>query len=335
LNLSTGAVGACAVGGKNTTYGSGSGGSTYPGQAPVFITTSNQIMDHKTIANAVSNAIYIYANRTSLSNYTFSNINITNPAGFGVLLMGEGSPSTIQDLILYKVNVTNAGVASNRSNSWVTGIDLAEYSGMTVNRIYCIQCTVDGAFESAWHTEISPTKQNVVLLACDAKNAGKKPVGFNNGKDENGNPYPTGPQYGAGYLLDGEADIVLYDCTASLNGGGSNTSFVNADLCAYTSLNGGSFECSTVSNKIYPAGSSKTVAPVLVNNCKGIIITNGTYKDLVLYTTGGAVVTEEIELGVACVASVTSSPYNSTYTFNGTKVVVSFAEYAVIRLVEA
>jgi hypothetical protein len=71
---------------------------------------------------------------------------------------------------------------------------------------------------------------------------------------------------------------------------------------------------------------------VTVGNCQGVIVDlDGTHKDLVLFSSDGSpVVSQEIELGDTYVADDGGS-----YTFNGTKLVASFSDYQVVRLVES
>ena len=167
------------------------------------MTSSNQTFSNLEIDNANGIAgITIYANDNTISNLVFSNITIIDPEEFGVFLSGEGSPSVIQNVIFYNVNVIGAGTIDN-ANAWATGFDLAEYSGLTINNIYFIDCTVNGAWESCFHTEDAPIVNNIVFTGCNAINGGEKP-GFS---------------YGFGYLLDG--DEVLCNDTASGNAGGA------------------------------------------------------------------------------------------------------------------
>jgi hypothetical protein len=82
-------------------------------------------------------------------------------------------------------------------------------------------------------------------------------------------------------------------------------------------------------NVIFPE-TTDYLAPtrVSVGNCSGSIFTNGEYKYLALFSNNGsAVVNQEIELGDTYVAADGES-----YNFNGTKIVASFTDYAVIYL---
>ena len=117
---------------------------------------------------------------------------------------GEG-PGTLIDTVNYLYcEEYNAGVASTRNGDWVCGIDFAEYGGLTVKNLYAIGCIADGAWESCYHTEESPTKINFQIIDCVAKNGGKKPTAL----------------YGAGFLWCFERageTFYLENCSGSNN----------------------------------------------------------------------------------------------------------------------
>jgi hypothetical protein len=255
----------------------------------------------------------IYACGGMIQNISFVRCDANSPDGFGFVVNGAGSPSTVTNLAYLSCTVENAGVASTRGNPWVTGFDLAGYDGMTVNGEYVINCSVNGAWESDFHYEAAPTKENCVIVGSSATNAGLKPSGFNNG---NGT---FGPQYGAGYLIDGLSDIILYNNTASSN--------VIADIRAW---NGSAYvNITPVANEIYPSTSLKTDSGVSQGNCGGVIInTDSTHEELILYSTDGNPVNQQIALG-----GYYASGDGNTYVFNGTSVVAQFTNYAVMRLV--
>ena len=239
-----------------------SSGRTISG--PLFVTSSNQTFNNLEIDDASGDAgITIYANNNTISNLVFSNITIIDPHQFGVFLSGEGSPSTIQNVIFYNVNIIEAGTFQN-SNAWATGFDLAEYSGLTVKNIYCIDCTVFGAWESCFHTEIAPKVNNVVITGCNASDGGEKP----------------GYTYGFGYLLNG--DEVLCNNTAAGNAGGAV-----AIAGVLLSTNYQDTTCL----------SSKVAYEINQGNCKGCYIDEGSSYEVVVFSKDGAAVNENVSIG--------------------------------------
>jgi hypothetical protein len=239
-----------------------------------------------------------------VSNVVFSNITSIDPDGFGFVLLGNGNEANlITNVTFYKCNVTNAGVSATRTGNYVTGFDLAEYSTnpslLTVANIYVIKCSVDGAWESDFHMEGTPVEQNVVLTGCNASDAGQKPT----------------PTYGYGYLING--DTVVCNNTASSNTHGAL--YINGEV--YTNI----------VDAISPSDSIKVATAVNQGNCSGVMISvDATHKELVLYSNDGNPVSQQLELGGNYITAD-----GNTHSFNGTKIIVQFTDYAVITLVNS
>jgi hypothetical protein len=275
-------------------------------------TQSNFSIHDITCTALGTNDFYAYAGSNGiLSNLSFYNCDASAPDGMGFALSGEGTNPLIENVSYYNCTVENAGIATTRlindGNCWTTGFDLAEYSGLTVNRIYVMKCSVNGAWESDFHLEGAPTVYNMVYTGCSATNAGEK-VG--------------GALFGAGFLVNGTTQDVVYN-------GNTTSSNANGDINAW---NGSSYTNVTpIQNEIYPVGSSKTASGVTQGNCSGVIInTDSTHKELVLYSNNGNLVNQQIELGATYIGDD-----GNTYTFNDTKIVAQFTNYEVIRLVKS
>jgi hypothetical protein len=237
----------------------------------------------------------VNANGTTISNITFSQDDASSPDGIGFRLEGTG---TVSNVTFYDDTVENDGIASTRSNNYVVGFDLADTHGGTVSNIYVINCSVDNAWEDCFHMEYAAIKNNLVITGCNAVGAA------------DGNP---GYTYGFGYLLSG--DTVEYGNTASSDAGGA----LDLDGTVYSSM----------VNGISPPGSAKTASSVSVGNCSGVMINiDATHKELVLYSTNGSAVNQNIPLG----GYYTSNDGN-TYTFSGENLVAQFTNHAVINLV--
>jgi len=284
-------------------------GTSLPSGAVVISSsnpTSNNFILHDILVSTTGGddfVLYVSSGGT-ISNTALVRCDASNPDGFGFLINGEGTNPLVQDTTFYQCSVENAGVASSRTNNFVTGFDFAEYAGMTVNRLQAIKCTVNGAWESDFHFEQAPPKYQCVIMGCTANNAGRK---------------ADGALYGAGYLVDGNSDTLLFD-----NNGGSN---YISDIRAW---NGSAFINTTpVTDEKYPPWSNKTTIGVLLGNCKGMIVTYGVYKDLYLYSIDNNPINQEIELNDYYMAND-----GNTYIIYGTKIVAQFNDYAIIRLVK-
>jgi hypothetical protein len=247
----------------------------------------------------------VYAIKGEISDIVFVRCDADTPDDMGFLLNGEQSPCVIQDVTFYDCTVEDAGVAATRLNDWVAGFDFVEYSGLTINRVQAINCSVDGAWESDFHFEHTPDKNDIVLLDCDAVDGGEKGVTST---------------FGAGFLLPfyvATQDFIADGLTGSSNEKGDMLVW-DVDL--------GYVEHTPPIDMVL--GSTKVVSDVDQSNCTGIIVTYGNFKDLYLYSNNGNPVNQEVEL-----SDTYESNDGNTYSFNGTKIVATFTDYAVIRLV--
>jgi len=284
---------------------------------PVAISISSQTEDlsdiriHDVNADvAGGNVFEIYANahdtpNRTLTNITFARCSALDPDGFGFIVGGEGTTPKVENLTFFRCSVRNAGVADTRTNIWVTGIDFAEYAGMTLDKMQAIGCSVDGAWESDYHFEDAPTKTDCVITDCDARNAGRK---------------TGGAVYGAGFLLT-SGDVVFSHNTGSGN--------ANGDLRVWDPVEGHYDDYSPPIDIIIPSGSTKVAARIDQGNMSGLEITDGSRKTLVLFSSDGSPVSQEIELG-----GLFASDDGDVYDFTGTRVLAEFPDYAVMRLVE-
>ena len=286
-------------------------GTSSTNLAAIFLCSSNYAISDFIIHDIKCKALSglcdfeIYSEGYEISNVVFCRCDANNPDGFGFFVSGEGKKPFMQNMTFYKCTVENAGLASNRTNVWATGFDFGEASVLTINRLQAINCSVNGAWESDFHLEDSPTIEDLVITGCTATNAGQKPS----------------PVYGQGYMIGSMSadtgDIVEYGNTASNNTGGD----LILDGTVYT----------PIVNGVSPINSTKTATEVNKGNCSGVIVnTDSTHKELVLYTNNGKPVNQQLELGNYFVAYDGGS-----YTFTGKKIVVQFTNYIVIRLVES
>jgi hypothetical protein len=239
----------------------------------------------------------LYANNYTLSNIVYSRCDAYNPDGFGFYIAGT-NPSLVENVTYYKCTVENAGVAASRTNIWATGFDFAETTGLTINHLQAIDCSVSGAWESDFHFEDAPTKQDVIITGCSATRAGQKPS----------------PTFGYGFVST-SGDVIFCNNSASNNSHGD----LDLDGITHTPIVDG----------ISPANSTKTATPVNQGNCSGVLVNiDSIHKELVLFSNDGNAVNQQIELG-----AVYTADDGNTYTFNGSKIITQFTNYAVIRLV--
>ena len=237
----------------------------------------------------------VVANGATISNIIFSQCDASSPDGVGFRLGGSG---TVYNVTFYHDTVENDGIASTRSNNYMAGFDLADTHGGTVSNIYVISCSVNNAWDDCFHMEYAAIKNNLVIAGCNAVGAAA------------GNP---GYTYGFGYLLSG--DIVEYGNTASSNAGGD----LYLDGTKHT----------PVINGITPSTSKKTATAVNQGNCSGVMINiDATHKELVLYSTNGSAVNQNIPLGGYYISND-----GNTYTFSGQNLVAQFTSYAVMNLI--
>ena len=212
------------------------------------------------------------ASGANLSNILFSQDDAFAPDGMGFENDGASAASSpeISNVIYYDCTVENAGVASAMFSPWVTGFDFAESpSSLVVNGCYVIGCSVDGAWESDFHMDDAPTKQNFIITGCSAINAGEKP----------------GYTYGYGYLVglssSQTGDVVLNGDSSSYDAGGG----LMLDGTVQT----------TVINGVSPIGSAKTAASISVGNCSGVVVNEGSgIYEIVAYSNNGSAVNQNI-----------------------------------------
>jgi hypothetical protein len=81
---------------------------------------------------------------------------------------------------------------------------------------------------------------------------------------------------------------------------------------------------------VISSNSGETAIPINQGNCTGLVVTNGTSKNLYLFSSDGNTVNQQIALG-----GYYASNDGNTYTFNGQSIVAQFNDYAVIRLVQS
>ena len=282
-------------------------GTTNPRIIPTFIyievTTGNHhgFSMHDIKADKGGFLVYTYGHQ--ITDVVFNNCDSINPGSTGFSMYAEGTSTLMQDFIFYNCSVVNNIVTPKGADNWSTGFDFAEGdNNLTVNRLTVINCSVNGAWESDFHFESAPIETGIVILDCVARNAGQKPS----------------PTYGFGYLLPSSPgdEYIFYG-----NAGGNNAG--RADVYDASS---GHFHTLPY-DAVY--GSAKLVSRITQNNCSGIMVTNGSYLDLFLYSNNANPVNQQIELG-----SIYMANDGTIYTFDGSTITVQFTDFAVIRLVK-
>jgi len=281
-------------------------GTTNPKIVPAFLFIEATNGNHYGFSihdiEAEKGGFLVYTFGHQITNVVFANCNSLSPIGTGFSMYAQGTDTLMQDFIFYNCSVENAGIAQKGADNWSTGFDFAEGdSNMTINRLTVIKCSVNGAWESDFHFEGTPTETGIVILDCDAKNAGQKPS----------------PTYGFGYLLPSrpESEYIFEG-----NTGGNN--YGKGDVYDAEAPNIHTLPY----DEVY--GSNKMAYRISQDNCTGLLVTNGNYMDLYLYSTNSNPVKQQIELG-----SVYAANDGKTYTFSGNGIIVQFTNFAIIRLV--
>ena len=294
----------------------------------VFITALNVTVSGFYIHNISNNAkgcdsFTVYANSYGVvSNTVFSKDDANNPDGFGFMINGEGSNPKVEDITFYKCTVENAGVASTRltlsdGQCWITGFNLGEDHGMSVDKVQVINCSVNGSWESDYHVEYAVTKTNIVIMDSAANYAGLK---------------TGGALYGAGFLLPvvaGRDDIILSNNTAVGNKVSTISGGKIPDVLIWDSNISNYDVYSPSQNIIIPAAAAVT-SRINQGNCIGLMATSGNNLTLYLYSSDNNPVSQQIDLGAIYIGND-----GNTYTFNGTKIVAQFNDFTVIRLVKS
>lgn len=213
-----------------------------------------------------SYAIHLYPLATShtgreISDVMFANITITAPDGFGYMQTGNGTNPTFTDITLYKVDITDAGVASSRLGDWVTAYDFNEDPDAIMTNLSVIDCVGDGAWESVFHFENYAGKTNCVLIQCSANDGGHK----------------TTPTWGAGYRVN--SGVKLYTCSATNNKGNGyyNDGGAATLYNCYAQGNGDA----DISQTDYTYTIESGAVPAAPTN---VAASDGTYTDKVIIT---------------------------------------------------
>ena len=160
-------------------------GGTYPGSVAGFFT---------------------YLNSCTMKNIIFKNCKSIKCDGFGYLIDGENSP-TVDGLSMYDCLASGCGVGVNRLNPYITGFDMIE--GIGIARNYnIVGCRAESNWQSGFHFEYAPTKENVHYVNCTSNYNGVMSYPPDSGID----------YYGAGFL--GVKDgVICTNCTAIGNTG--------------------------------------------------------------------------------------------------------------------
>ncbi|MDN7013311.1 hypothetical protein FGW20_09695 [Methanoculleus sp. FWC-SCC3] len=95
----------------------------------------------------------------------------------------------------------------SRFNNWVTGFDFAELNDIESLRVN--RCIAEGSWESGFHLEWAPTKNDIVFSDCISRNNGQKP--YPDYYDTSGEYY-----FGAGYMAP-RGSYTFNNCTAEGN----------------------------------------------------------------------------------------------------------------------
>jgi len=183
------------------------------GATGFFVIGSHVRMASVTVRNCTSSAaIWVYPTNEALTDIVFTNCNVIDGSSYGFLNIGEGSPRSISDITYSGCSAINCGRTS-QVNPWVTGFDFAENID-SINNLLVENCRAEGCWESGFHFEPTPQKNNVTLRNC---------VSIDNGQKKT----VEDPTFGAGFI-GGSPTMQYINCTSinnlygfSLNGNGT------------------------------------------------------------------------------------------------------------------
>jgi hypothetical protein len=269
---------------------------------------TNNLYIHDIYSNQkAGNHFTVYVNGTTtfgaiLKYLVFSRCLSEDADGMGFVFYGEGPAPSLEDAVLYRCKVKNAGIAPTRlyvpaqpgfptPTCWVCGIDISEYGGTYAaesftKKMTVIKCEVDGAWLNAYHSEFAPAKTDIVYLDNIAKRSGQW-----------ANIDPPGYAYMGGFMMPySPAPVPSQGKThpdevimAGNTGDGSN---IRADLSLWKN------DVGYVNTPCYDfvLGSNKTVSRINKGNCTGIAVKNGTVWDVYLYSADELPVNQQISL---------------------------------------
>ena len=191
-------------------------GSGYSGKSAhrgvIYITASHMwIKDVTATADRSIQAVFYVQ---SIEGYTrdieyiaFIGCVAESPGTYGFLHSSQDTDYTVHRYVQYTdCRAVDCG-RDSRFNNWVTGFDFAELNDIESLRV--TRCIAEGNWESGFHLEWAPNKNDVVFTDCISRNNGQKP--YPDYYDTSGEYY-----FGAGYYAPKGA-YTFNNCTAEGN----------------------------------------------------------------------------------------------------------------------
>ena len=174
-------------------------GSGYSGKSAhmgvIYITASHMwVKDVTATADGSIQAVFyvhsIEGYNKAIEYIAFVGCVAGSPGTFGFLHSSQDTDHKVHRYVQYTdCRAIDCGRYS-RFNNWVTGFDFAELNDIESLRV--TRCIAEGSWESGFHFEWAPAKNDVVLTDCISRNNGQKP--YPDYYDTSGEYY-----FGAGY----------------------------------------------------------------------------------------------------------------------------------------
>lgn len=183
------------------------------GTGALFFMNSNHITVHNITATVDSSswggAFQLWVTNGVMEDIEFVNCKAIDCGRFGFMNDGEGTQKLIRNIRYIDCQAINSGRYSRLVDyHWVTGFDFAENNDLEDCQV--IRCIADGSWESGFHIEEDPKIRRMIMRDCIARNNGQKPDTFYNYDEDT-----YGAHFGAGYLIQGDVDLV--NCVAEGN----------------------------------------------------------------------------------------------------------------------
>ena len=156
-----------------------------------------------TADNTIQAVFFIHQiNEKTIEDIEFNNDKSIDAGTYAFLFSSWSSTNKlIKNVQLIDCQASNSGKYS-QYNDWVTGFDFAEQND--IQNLTAIRCIADGSWESGFHLEGPPVKQNVTLIDCKSRNNGQK--------EKTGRGKAL---YGAGFMV--SEGMTLVNCSSENN----------------------------------------------------------------------------------------------------------------------
>jgi hypothetical protein len=142
-----------------------------------------------------------------ISDVKFTDLTVTDSDGYPYAITGTSmNGGTAENIEWTRCRSTDAGLKPTRKCDWIVGFDITEYA--RIRNVQVTDCTAERSWESGFHVEYEPTKENVVIRNCESNYNGQKGI--------TGNPGPW--MWGYGFLVSEGVTLINPQGTGNYGG---------------------------------------------------------------------------------------------------------------------